>query len=307
MKPMITIIGPTASGKSKLALKLAKKFGGYVISADSRQVYKGMDIGTAKPSKKDQRAVRHFMVDVVQPNQPFTVADHQRRVFRILKKEKGIPFLVGGTGLYVDAILQNWEIPKGKRDLKLRQKLERQSLHLLAKRLTRLDPKTAATIDLHNKRRVIRALEVALAGGSITERKRRPFPYRVLMLGIDVPRATLVQRINARVDQMIRAGLVDEVQQLGKQYGWDSPAMSGIGYKEIGRYLRGQVSLDEAVERIKISTRQYAKRQMTWWKRTRGIQWIRSLHGAGRLVRNFLVEKPSPSGRVAHSVHSKVT
>lgn len=289
--PLIAIIGPTASGKSALALRFAKKFGGYIISADSRQVYKGMDIGTAKPSTKERGRVPHFMLDLVRPSQLFTVAEYQRRVFRILKRTNGIPFLVGGTGLYVDAILQNWIIPKGKLDSKLRQKLERESIHLLAKRLARLDPKTAAIIDLHNKRRVIRALEVALAGGSIIERKKRPFPYRVLILGLNVPRTSIVKRINARVDRMILAGLVDEVRRLGQQYGWDSPAMSGIGYKEIGQYLKGLCSVDDAVERIKIATRQYAKRQVTWFRKTEGAHWIRSQQDAEQLVKNFLKEK----------------
>lgn len=290
--PLISIIGPTASGKSALAVRLAKKFRGYIISADSRQVYEGMDIGTAKPTKAQQRAVPHFMLDIVLPEQPFTVADYQRRVFRILRRTKGLPFLVGGTGLYVDAILQNWKIPKGRLDSKLRQKLERESIHLLAKRLTRLDPKTAAIIDLRNKRRVIRALEVALAGGSMIERKKRPFPYRVLILGLNIPRSSIVKRINARVDDMMRKGLPDEVERLGQRYGWTSPAMSGIGYKELGQYLQGQRRLDDAVDRIKIATRQYAKRQMTWFRKTEGTHWIRSQQDAEHLVKNFLKEKP---------------
>lgn len=290
LPPLIVILGPTASGKSALALKLAEQFSGCIISADSRQVYRGMDIGTAKPTVSERQAVPHFLLDVVEPDQSFTVADYQRMVMDVLRTQKGLPFLVGGTGLYIDAVVENWAIPKGGMDGKRREELDRQPLYLLVKRLKVLDPETASVIDIKNKRRIIRALEVAeLTGESfVKQRKKRPFPYRTLKLGMDVPREELIRRIDARVDDMMRRGLLDEARRLGKRFGWDAPALTGIGYRQLGQHLRGEKPLDEAVERMKIETRQYAKRQMTWFKRERDIHWIRTEKNARALTGSFL-------------------
>lgn len=276
LPPLIVILGPTASGKTALSVALAKQFGGYIISADSRLVYKGMDIGTAKPTFEERRGVPHFMIDVAEPDEAFTVADYQRMVAAILKKEHGLPFLVGGTGLYIDAVTQNWDIPKGAASQEQRSAMEEMSVRLLAKRLIELDPESAKAIDLNNKRRVIRALEVAEQTGEsfVAQQQTRPFPYDVIKIGIAIEREELIKRIDKRVDVMMDAGLLDEAKRLGARYGWDIPAMSSIGYKQLGSYIRGEMSLADAIGRIKIETRQYAKRQMTWFKRDSSIHWI---------------------------------
>lgn len=288
--PLIVILGPTASGKSSLALKLAQEFDGYTISADSRQVYRGMDIGTAKPTPDEQRRVRHFMIDVIDPDQPFTVSDFQHMVFDVLKRETGLPFLVGGTGLYISSIVENWDIPKGGMDQKERMKREKESITFFVKRLQEVDPQSASIIDLKNKRRVIRALEVAEQAGEsfLDQKKKRSLPYRVLQIGFSVPREELIKRINGRVENMMEHGLLDETMALATKYGWDVPAMSGLGYRQLGQYLRGEMKLGEAVERIKIETRQYAKRQMTWFKRDPSIQWVQDKMGAEKLIKDFL-------------------
>lgn len=251
-----------------------------------------MDIGTAKPSPEQLRAIHHEMIDIVEPDEPFSLAQYQKQVFAILEctEKTTIPFLVGGTGLYIDAVVENWDIPKVAPNEKLRQDLVKQPLNLSVERLRQLDPDSAASIDLNNTRRVIRALEVALATGKsfTAQRKKHPLPYRVLMLGLVVPRQELMQRIDRRVGQMMNDGLLEEVQNLSKKFGWDPPSMSGIGYRQLGAYLRGEMTLEQAVERIRIETRQYAKRQMTWFKRDKSISWINSEREVSKLIRQFL-------------------
>ena len=291
---IIVILGPTASGKTDIAIQLAKEFHGFIISADSRQVYRQMDIGTAKPTKEQLRAVRHKMIDIVEPDEPFSLAQYQERVFDILAKveRSAIPFLVGGTGLYIDAVVENWDIPKVAPNDALRQELEQLTMSQLANRLTLQDADSAANIDLHNKRRIIRAIEVAETTGTsfVAQKRSRPFPYRILKIGLAVPKEILNTRIVHRVDQMMKDGLLDETKRLAERYSWNIPAMSGIGYRQLGAYLRDEMSLEQAVERIKIATRQYAKRQMTWFQRDHSIHWVHNAPQAERLVRAFLAE-----------------
>lgn len=293
-RPLIVLLGPTASGKTELAITLAKEFDGYIISADSRQIYKHMDIGTAKTSREQLRAVRHEMIDIAEPDEPFSLAQYQEQVFTILeRKNTQIPFLVGGTGLYIDSIIRNWDIPKVAPNVRLREKLEKLPVNHLVKRLTALNSDSATNIDLSNKRRLIRAIEVAeTTGASFVKKKRtRPFPYRVLKIGLAVPKEELNTRIVQRVDHMMHDGLLEETKRLAVTYGWSVPAMSGLGYRQLGAYLRGKMGLEQAVERITIETRQYAKRQMTWFKRDKDIRWIGTFAEAERLVREFLAKK----------------
>ncbi|MBU1612978.1 tRNA (adenosine(37)-N6)-dimethylallyltransferase MiaA, partial [Patescibacteria group bacterium] len=276
---IITILGPTASGKTSLGVALAKRFNSEVVSADSRTVYKGMNIGTAKPSLGEMQGITHHLIDVVEPDEEFTLSDFKKmaqdKINDILKRGK-LPIIVGGTGLYFWAIVDNLDMPAVAPDYKLRAELEKKSLEELVADLEKIDPTTAAKIDLKNPRRVLRALEVCLgSGGSFFEQRRKAKPlYDVLQIGLKWPREELVERINRRVDKQIEDGLVEEVRGLAKKYSWSLSSMSGIGYKQIGYFLRGEMSLDEAIEEIKKDTRQYAKRQMTWFKRDGRIKWI---------------------------------
>lgn len=300
---IIVILGPTGSGKSSLAVKLAKQFSGAIISADSRQIYKGMDIGTAKITQKEMQGVPHYMLDIVRPDQEFTLADYQKKVFSIiddLHKKKTLPFLVGGTGLYIQAIVDNLQIPEGKPNKKLRAQLEKLTNSQLIAKLKKFDPASLKSVDTKNRRRLIRALEVvAQTGQSFAKQRKKGQPkVEALQLGLNPPREKLVQNINARVDEMIDKGLVLEAKKLVMDYGPGPYALSGIGYKEIIQHLNGELTLEQAVERTKISTRQYAKRQMTWFsshggsetggKRNKRIKWVKSPGKAEKLVTSFV-------------------
>lgn len=312
---IIVILGSTASGKTDLGLKLAKKFNGEVVSADSRQVYKKMDIGTAKPQGVWEKIngnkvyvvdnVPHHLVDIVDPGENFTVADYKKmateKINDILSKGK-LPIIVGGTGLYIWTLLDNLDIPKIKPSQRLRKGLEKKSLPELVAFLIKLDPETARRIDLHNPRRVLRALEVfILSGESLARQRTKSAPlFNALQIGIDLPRAELYKRIDARIDQQIKNGLVEETKKLVKQkYDWSLPSMSGIGYKQIGFYLsrlggdlRGEAALDEAIAILKRDTRRYAKRQMTWFKRDKKINWLKKsdFKLTAGLVKKFLAK-----------------
>ncbi|MDD4352477.1 MAG: tRNA (adenosine(37)-N6)-dimethylallyltransferase MiaA [Candidatus Gracilibacteria bacterium] len=278
-KPLICLIGPTASGKTALSLELAKKFNGEIVSADSRQIYRGMDIGTAKISKEERQGVPHHLLDIIDPDQDFSVAEFKRlaveKIEDILQRGK-VPFLVGGTMLYIDAVTKNFEIPEVEPDLELRKKLEAKELQLLVAELAKLDPEAAKSIDTDNPRRVSRALEYCLkTGKNFSEAgSKGPKLFDELILGIDLPREELYKRIDARVEEQLKNGLLAETKELAAKYTWDLPSMSGIGYKQMGMYLRGDLSLEEALEILKIDTRRYAKRQLTWWRGDERIRWI---------------------------------
>jgi len=296
-KKLIAIVGPTASGKTTLAISLAQKFGGEIVSADSRQIYRGMDIGTAKPTADERGAVPHHLIDIRDPDEDYTVADYQRDAIAaindIIARGK-LPFLVGGTGLYVRAVVENLDIPKMAADPKLRAEIEseiaRDGLDAAFKKLLALDPDAADVVDPKNPRRVVRALEVALATGKpfIAQRKKNEPLFDALALGLDPPPETLRERIDRRIDAMMRDGLVDEVRALVAKYGVDAPALSAIGYREIIAYIENKTSIDDAVATIKLNTWHYAKRQMTWFKKYRPAYWPDGEHAAGTLVEHFL-------------------
>ncbi len=269
---LIAIIGPTAVGKSALAIKLALEFHGEIVSADSRMVYRGMDIGTAKPSADEQHTVRHYLLDVANLDESFTLAEYQHLASAAISEihaRANVPFLVGGTGLYVRAILEGLSIPRVEPNPARRTELERQDAGMLYARLQQLDSIAASKIDPRNKRRVIRAIEVCESSGKpISALQKLDAPnYRVLRVGLTMPRDELYQQINARVDQMIANGLVDEVRGLiARGYSVDLPAMSGLGYRHIAAYLQGEASLEEAVRLLKRDTRRFVHHQYSWFR-----------------------------------------
>lgn len=290
---LICLVGPTASGKTELSLRLAKQFNGYIISADSRQIYTGMDIGTAKVTAGEQAQVPHFLIDITPPDRPLALNEIQKRIFEIIKTRHNthpdqIPFLVGGTGLYINSVVDNWLLPAGKPSTQ-RTQWEQQPLDQLVGQLLKLEPEAAQMVQLKNKRRVIRAIEVAQANSKLAPilNKRGPAIFNTLMLGLKPETNVLDKRINQRVDQQVKDGLVEEVKRLAQHYTWDVPALSGIGYKEIGAYVQGKFDLPQATDQIKLHTRQYARRQMTWFKRDKRIHWIQPPE-ASELVRKFL-------------------
>lgn len=285
---IIVIVGPTASGKSSLAIKIARKFGGEIISADSRQIYRSMNIGTAKPTKKELAVVPHHLIDIKNPDENYTVAEYKRdavkAINKILRKKK-IPILVGGTGLYIKAVIDNLNIPAVAPDQKLRKKLEKEikkyGLKHTFEKLIKIDPEAAYIVDPNNPRRIIRALEVALKTKKpfSSQRKVGKPLFDFVEIGIDLSKKELEQRINKRVNLMIKDGLLEEVKNLVKKYGPEQQSFEAIGYREV---------IDETISLIKKNTRNYAKRQMTWFRKDKRIHWIRNEKEAEKLVKDFL-------------------
>ena len=273
---LVVIVGPTAAGKTALSIELAAALGGEIISADSRQIYCGMDIGTAKATPEQRARVPHHLLDVVKPDDVLTLAEYQRLAYAAIDEiltRGGLPILVGGTGQYVHAVVEGWSIPAVAPRPELRAELEAQAqvegASALHGWLAQLDPAAALHIDYRNVRRVIRALEVCLTTGQpISELQRKnPPAYRIKQFGVTRPRPELYACIDTRVDRMLEDGLLEEVCNLvAAGYGWELPAMSGLGYRQIGQYLQGEVTLAEAVALIKKQTRRFVHQQQTWFR-----------------------------------------
>ncbi|HEU0169156.1 MAG TPA: tRNA (adenosine(37)-N6)-dimethylallyltransferase MiaA [Chloroflexota bacterium] len=267
MKRLIAVVGPTGTGKSALALRLAESLSGAVIvSADSRQVYRGMDIGTAKPSRDELARVPHALIDVVDPDEPFSLADYQQRAYDAIGAAER-PLLVGGTGLYVRAVVDGLVLPEAPPDANLRS--ERLAAPELLARLRELDPAMAEATDPHNSYRLLRAVE--RAGREVPTPQPR---YDVLQIGLTAPRADLYRRADERIERMLAAGWVEEVRTLLERYSPALPALSGLGYRELGQHLRGELAYADAVDRAKRRTRQFIKRQLTWFRRDQRIRWF---------------------------------
>jgi tRNA dimethylallyltransferase len=273
---VIAIVGPTAVGKSELALHLARYFSVEIIGADSRQVYRYMDIGTNKPSPAERASVPHHVIDVVEPDQDFSLAMYHQLAIEALKaiQQKGkLPLLVGGSGLYVWSLVEGWTIPPVPPDQKLRRQLEaraeQEGSQSLYQELQDIDPVAAAKINPSNTRRIIRALEIYHATGqhpSQLQRKKAP-DFPILFIALTRERSELYRRIDWRVDKMIQMGLVEEVAQLLKKgYSPSLPSMSGIGYKQIGQFLRGEMTLPQAIDKIKYETHRLARHQYAWFR-----------------------------------------
>ncbi len=298
-RKIIIVLGATASGKSKIALELAKKFDGFLISADSRQVYKQMNIGTNKDALLEKNGkyfvdgIREYMVNLVEPDELFTLDDWLREVKEILKKEKDkLAIVVGGTGLYISALVENYQL-RGGYDEKLREKLEKivekNGIEELLKKIKKFDPDIENKIDVNNARRVIRAAEICLATKKPFSRDQEASGFEFLEIGVDLPREEIYEKINKRVDQMVESGLVEEVKGLVERgYDCKSSAMSGIGYRQVCQFLNKEISGTEAVELIKRDTRRYAKRQLTWFRRDKNIRWVSKAKEAMDLVKQFV-------------------
>lgn len=286
---VIAIVGATASGKSDWAKRLAHKYNGLVISVDSRQIYKGLDIGTAKDKTFHQE-----LIDIVEPADNFSLKNYQDLANTLIKKsfsEKKVPFLVGGTGLYLDAIVYGFKLPDLREEsLKVRKELEQKTDAELYHLLQQLDTDAAEKIDPRNKRRVIRALEVTiLTERPFSEQQKKQKPaFKTLIIGIDKPRETLYARADARVEKMIKDGLVEEVRSLIKKYPVDLPSLNTIGYREIIDYLQGRSDLPTAKEKIKFNTHNYIRKQDTWFKRNKKIKWLKTIEQADKLIDCFL-------------------
>lgn len=282
---LLVIVGPTAVGKTALAVRLGQLFDGEVISADSRQIYRGMDIGTAKATPLERAAVPHHLIDVVNPDEELTLAHYQRLAMGAIDdvcRRGKLPMLVGGTGLYVRAVTEGWTVPEAPPDRELRERLsvaaERMGYEALHAQLAAVDPVAASRIDARNVRRVIRALEVYRQTGTpISRLQRKEAPgYHLLKLGLTMHREELYRRIDARVERMMAEGLVEEVRGLAARgYGQSLPSMSGLGYRQIAQYLRGEATLDDAVLLIKRHTRRFVRQQYNWFRLDDpGIHWF---------------------------------
>jgi tRNA dimethylallyltransferase len=280
---IVAVTGPTASGKTALAIELAKRLDGEIISCDSMQIYKGMDIGTAKVTEEETQGVPHHLIDIVSPESDFSCAEYsslaKAKIEEIVSRGK-TPIFCGGTGLYLDSVLTANTFSEAEKDESYRAFLETKSVDELHAMLTDVDPESAEAIHKNNVKRVIRALEIfRTTGVTKTEWDKRSrlaeAPYDSLVIGLNFrQRETLYQRINLRVDLMLEAGLLDEVKKLDTPAFRASTASDGIGYKEILRYTDGLCTLEEAVEEIKKASRNYAKRQITWFARNKSVRWI---------------------------------
>jgi tRNA dimethylallyltransferase len=291
-KKLIVVLGPTASGKTELAIKLAKKFNGEIINADSRQVYKGMDIGTAKPTKKEMGGVPHYLLDVASPKRKFTVAQYRKLALKAIEKiqRKGkIPFLVGGTWFYIRAVVDGLAIPEVLPDWKLRKKLEKKSPKELYEILKKLDPTRAETIEKENKRRLIRAIEICKKIGKVPPLKFNPLPYPVLMIGIKRKKKELMERIKKRFFEWLRRGLILEVIKLRKMgVSFKRIEEFGMHYREIARYLQGKISEKEMIENSIKEIQNYAKKQINWFKKDKRIVWIKNQKEGEKAIKKYL-------------------
>lgn len=283
---VVVICGPTASGKTALSIELAKKINGEIVSCDSMQIYKEMDIGTAKTTKEEMQGIKHYMLDIISPEERYSVADYKKEaknaIREILKKGK-TPIVVGGTGLYVDSLIYEIEYPNIEFDEEYRKKLEiqveKEGLENLYEQAKKIDPEAIKKISQNDKKRIIRILEIYHATGyNKTEQERKSrekepeFDYKVY--GLNMPREKLYKRIDLRVDIMIKQGLIEEVEKIYKKYSKFPTAMQGLGYKEVVEYLNNNLTKEEMIEKIKQETRRYAKRQMTWFRKNKQTIWL---------------------------------
>jgi tRNA dimethylallyltransferase len=300
-KPLVVLLGPTAVGKTEVAIAIAKHLDVEIISADSRLFYLGMDIGTAKPSSEDQRRVKHHLIDISDPDDTWSLARYLQAATHLIndiQARKKIPLLVGGTGQYIHAVIEGWEVPKVRPNLRLRNVLEAWATEIgkrkLHKHLMTLDPEAGEIIDPDNLRRTIRALEVILSTGRrFSELKSHtPPPYQTLVIGLNRPRSELYARVDARIENMIENGLIEEVKTLLDQgYSPDLPTLTAIGYREIIAFLDNKIDLPTAVMEMRRKTRIFIRRQANWFKADDpNINWFRANHEISEEIVKFIFE-----------------
>ena len=272
------IVGPTASGKTAFAVQYAKEHNGEIISADSRLVYRGFDIGTAKPTEEERQGILHHLIDITEPENDYSafqyVKDAEKAVFDIISRDK-LPVITGGTGLYLKSFLEGYDFPEMNTDYELRKELYKLNTEELYKKLQKLDFVTAEKIEKNDKKKIIRSIEVIISLKKPLSdiNKKKETPYEVEWIGLNYPRKELYERINKRVDLMIEKGLVEETERLLQKHGAVPNLVNTIGYHEITEYLNGILTLEKAVEILKQNTRNYAKRQLTWFRKNNAIKW----------------------------------
>ena len=302
-KPKVIVIcGPTASGKTSLSIELAKQINGEIVSCDSMQIYKDMTIGTAKPTKEEMDGIKHYLLDFVSPDQRYSVAEYKKDAENAIEKiisEGKVPIVVGGTGLYLEALIYNIEYQNIEEDMEYRNKLyeieREQGLSKLYEMASKIDSKAMEKISPNDKKRICRVLEIYhLTGKTKTEleeesRKNEP-KYNYKLFWITMDREKLYERINLRVDIMINQGLLDEVKNLLEKYNNFPTAMQGLGYKEVVEYLNGLITKDEMIDKIKMETRRYAKRQLTWFRKYKNLIWINGLDDVQNNIKIILEE-----------------
>ncbi|MBM3258069.1 MAG: tRNA (adenosine(37)-N6)-dimethylallyltransferase MiaA [Candidatus Nealsonbacteria bacterium] len=293
---LIVILGPTASGKSYLAVKIAKKIKAEIISADSRQVYKGMDIGTGKITEKEMQGIPHHLLDVALPEKRFTVSQYQklaeRAISEILKKGK-IPILCGGSGFYIQAVIDGIVIPEVRPDYSLRTKLEKLNTQELFAKLKTLDKTRAENIDNNNRRRLIRALEILIKTKKpVPSLKKNPLSYPFLIIGIQKNKEELKKLIRKRLLKRLKQGMIKEVENLHKSgISWQRMEEFGLEYRLAAQYLQNRINYKEMIELIQKESEQFSKRQMTWFKKDKRINWIKNYSEAEKLIKRFLEKK----------------
>lgn len=299
-KPKVIVIcGPTASGKTSLSISLAKKINGEIVSCDSMQIYKEMDIGSAKPTVEEMQEIKHYLVDFVSPEKRYSVSEYKedasKAIEEIINKGK-TPIIVGGTGLYLNSLIYNIQYNEMEVDLNYRRELEKEAeeygLEVLYNRAKEIDPEAMEKVSANDKKRITRVLEIYNATGrnktELEKKSRKEASYNYLIFGINMERSILYDRINKRVDIMLEQGLIEEVKNLINKYSNMPTAMQGLGYKEVKEFLDGNISKEEMIEKIKMETRRYAKRQITWFKRIENIIWLDGLNKTEENVNSIM-------------------
>lgn len=303
MKPKVIVIcGPTASGKTALSIELAKKINGEIVSADSMQIYKDMDIGSAKPTKEEMDGIKHYLLDFVSPENRYSVADYKKdatiAINEIIEKGK-IPIIVGGTGLYIDSLIYNIDYPEIEFDEEYRENLEKrvaeEGLQNLYEEAKQIDEQAMKNISQNDKKRILRVLEVYHQTGKTKteqeiESRKNEIPYDYYVFALNMDREKLYNRINKRVDIMIEQGLIEEVEGIIKKYKKYPTSMQALGYKEIKEYLNRNITKEQAIETVKQETRRYAKRQLTWFRKNKQTIWLNALDKKEDNIKKILEE-----------------